>query len=311
MNLNAYVLVGPTAAGKSDVAMWIAEREGWSILSADSMVVYRGMDVGTAKPTVEARTRVPHEGLDLVAPGQGFSAGQFREFALQVLARKAGLGGAFIVVGGTGLYIKALICGLETSTADRTTRSRMQYRLETDGIEALGAELKRLDPAAHAALRDTRNPRRVIRAIERALSGVPQPDGWKAAPWMGGPAVGLWVEPVTLRQRIAERTAAMFAGGLLDEVRGLLAAGTLSDTAREAIGYAEAIACVSGECTREDAVDRTVRRTCQLAKRQRTWFRHQMPVHWIDATVLDTPRIAAAVLAAWREHGATVVRTEQ
>jgi tRNA dimethylallyltransferase len=311
MNLNAFILVGPTAAGKSDVAMLIAEREGWSIVSAESMMVYRGMDIGTAKPVAESRLRVPHECLDLVAPNQGFSAWQFREYALHALAGIVLSGRTAMLVGGTGLYVKALVCGLETGGADKTTRSRLQQRLETEGVEAVGAELKRLAPAAYAALRDASNPRRVIRAIERAEAGALAPDGWKAAPWKGGPAVGLWVDPDVLRQRIAKRTAAMFDGGLLDEVRGLLAAGTLSETAREAIGYAEAIACVSGECTMDSAVERTVRRTCQLAKRQRTWFRHQMPVDWIDATAMDTPRTAARVLAAWREHGATVIRSEQ
>lgn len=101
----------------------------------------------------------------------------------------------------------------------------------------------------------------------------------------------------------------MFDGGLVEEVRGLLAAGALSETAREAIGYAEAMAYLAGACTRQQAVERTAIRTCQLAKRQRTWFRHQMPVHWIDATDLDTQQAAAGVMAAWREHGATIIRT--
>jgi tRNA dimethylallyltransferase len=268
------------------------------------------MNIGTAKPSAEARARVPHDGLDLIAPDQGFSAWKFRELVLPSLAGRAGAGTTTIVTGGTGLYIKALVCGLDAGSEDRTLRFALQRRLEVEGVEALGAELKRLDPSMYAALSDPRNPRRVIRAIERAVAGDSALDGRKAPPWKGGPAVGLWVEPGVLRQRIAKRAAAMFSGGLLDEVRGLLAAGALSDTAVEAIGYAEARDCLSGECTMEEAVERTVRRTCQLAKRQRTWFRHQIPVHWIDATEPDTPRIAGQVLAAWREHGGTDIRSD-
>jgi tRNA dimethylallyltransferase len=307
MGLTAFILVGPTASGKSDVALRIAAAQGWCILAADSMVVYRGMDVGTAKPTPAARAAVPHDGLDLVPCSESFSAGRFREYALEALGRRTAAGSTVMVVGGTGLYVKALVCGLGGGVVGGAVREGVRARIESEGVDALAAELDRIDPAGSAAVRDRRNPRRVARAMERAVAGAPAPAGWRGSPWKGGPAVGLWIEPAALRMRVAERAAAMFRGGLLEEVRGLLAAGSLSETAREAIGYAEAIDCIRGRCTVDEAVSRTAVRTCQLAKRQRTWFRHQMPVRWVDSTDMDTEQAAAVVLAEWRANGQTEI----
>jgi tRNA dimethylallyltransferase len=310
MGHTAFILVGPTASGKSDVALRIAADRGWCILAADSMVVYRGMDIGTAKPTPAARAAVPHDGLDLVPCSESFSAGRFRDYALDAIARRAASGCTVMVVGGTGLYVKALVCGLGGGAVDGATMGRLRDRLESEGVDALARELDRIDPAGAAALRDRRNPRRVARALERAAAGTAPPAGWNGSSWKGGPAAGLWIEPDVLRRRVAARAEAMFRGGLIDEVRGLLAAGSLSETAREAIGYAEAIDFLGGRCTLEEAISRSATRTCQLAKRQRTWFRHQMPVRWIDATGMDTERAAAAVLVEWRANGPTEISTQ-
>lgn len=307
MGLRAFILVGPTAAGKSDVALRIASGGGWAVLSADSMLVYRGMDIGTAKPPAAARAIAPHDGIDAVSPSEVFSAGRFREYALEAISRRTAAGLSVMVAGGTGLYVKALVCGLDSVAADEEVRSVLRSRLETEGVDALAEELRRIDPAACASVRDLRNPRRVIRAIERVYAGGSGARRGSVPEWRGGPAVGLSVEPDELRRRIAERSAAMFRGGLVDEVRGLLAAGNLSDTARKAIGYAEAIDLVAGRCTVEEAVSRTTLRTCRLAKRQRTWFRHQMPVRWVDANDMDVERIGGDVLKAWREDGPTEI----
>lgn len=307
MGLRAFILVGPTAAGKSDVALRIASGGGWAILSADSMVVYRGMDIGTAKPAPAARAVAPHDGIDAVSPSEVFSAGRFRELAVDAISRRTAAGLSVMVVGGTGLYVKALVCGLDAGAADEEVRSALRRRMETEGVDALAEELRRIDPVAHASVRDLQNPRRVIRAIERASAGGSGTRQRHVPAWRGGPAVGLSVDPAELRQRIAERSAAMFRGGLVEEVRGLLDSGCLSDTARKAIGYAEAIDLIAGRCTVEEAVSRTTLRTCQLAKRQRTWFRHQIPVRWIDANDMDIERIGGDVLKAWREDGPTEI----
>ena len=304
--LSAYFLVGPTATGKSVVAHAIARAKGWRILSADSMLVYTGMDVGTAKPDRQTRSEVRYDGLDLVSPGERFSAGCFRRVALDALKRNRADGCPTIVVGGTGLYVKSLTHGLAPGgPRDGVEWAAREVSVTCDGAGAAREDMAQRSAAAMVAVRDPLNPRRVLRALERAEAGEEPPTHWLGKPASGGPLVGLWVELLELRRRIAARVDAMFSRGLLDEVRSLLAAGSLSATASQAIGYAEAIACLSERCTQAEARERIVQRTCQLAKRQRTWFRHQSPAEWVDVTQMSVGEAAERVSDLWRQHGPT------
>ncbi len=315
--LQAWFLVGPTASGKSAVAQHLAEQDAGAILSADAMLVYRGMDIGTAKPTAAERARVRYYGLDLVEPREPFSAGAYRAAALQALhdaaMRKLS---PLIVVGGTGLYIKSLIDGLALhSPAQLAIREEAGRRLAAGGVDALQTWLRQIDPERYAALADPHNPRRLTRALEMALAGDIPADG-------AGSVGGNWRKPVEsprilglkwslpqLYDRIQVRVQAIFAGGLLAEVERLLQSGFAdAPTARRAIGYAEAEAYLRAQYSLDEAMVRTAVRTRQLAKRQMTWFRHQCNVDWLalDAamTVAD---IAGAVRAYWQSHGPTPV----
>ncbi len=311
MQTSAHFLVGPTAVGKSSVAQWIAERGGRAILSADSMQVYRGMDIGTAKPSGAERTRVIHYGIDLTAPGVSFSVADWLAAAQAAFAAQAP--GTLLVVGGTGLYMRCLIEGLRGGAApDPVARARWQAVFENSGVAGLQEALRARQPEALAALADAQNARRLIRALELTEGGAALPERAWPARSAHVPFVGLRMEAEALKTRIESRVRAMYDHGFVAEVEGLLAgAAPLSETARQAIGYAEAIALLAGQCTREEAVMRTVQRTRQYAKRQRTWFARQASVDWIDVAP-DAPveAIGKAVLARWAELGATAVRAE-
>lgn len=306
----AFFLVGPTATGKTAVAQWIAERHDFDILSADSMLVYRGLDVGTAKPGREARARVRYWGIDLVEVGERFSVGDYRAAALRALDAAAAAGRRVIVVGGTGLYVKSLTDGLDRRLPpDLSVRARAARLLETDGITALQAWLKSTDTELYQSLPDQRNPRRLIRALEGAVTGAKMADkSWKkpdAAPRIPG----LRLPPAELYDRITARIREMYSGGLVEETRQLLAGGfDAAPTARQAIGYAEAIAVIRGECNLQEAIEQTALRTRRLAKRQMTWFRHQARVDWLEITAAQsTDQVAAMVLEHWRRHGPTPI----
>ncbi len=307
----AFFLVGPTAVGKSAVAHALARREGWAILSADALQVFRGMDIGTAKPTASERAEVTYCGLDLVAPDQEFSADAYLAEARAVLVRHAAEGRKTLVVGGTGLYVKALAHGWQPGgRVPDGVRAAWELALAEGGVEALREALGKRAPARLAALADPFNPRRLLRALEQAeLEGpVPAARAWATAE-PGVPLAGLHMEPAALRERIAGRVDAMLAGGLEEEVRALLARyGRLSRTAAQAIGYAEMTDVLAGRLTRAAARERMLARTRQLAKRQRTWFRHQVRVTWIDVTNgMETEAIATRVMAHWSEHGPTTI----
>jgi tRNA dimethylallyltransferase len=213
-----------------------------------------------------------------------------------------------IVVGGTGLYTSALVHGLpHNCEADPGLRAYWTERCERHGIQSLQEELRRRSPGQYQALDDKQNFRRLLRALELAAAGIAGPDrSWKDAP---SPAafVGLRYATEHLNSRIESRVTEMYAQGLLEEAQALVARyGTLSATAAKAIGYAEAFDCLAGRCSREEAVSRTVRRTKQLARRQRTWFAHQAEVRWIDVSPdMGTEAVAGQVLEQWMEHGPT------
>ncbi len=296
----AYVLVGPTGVGKSAVAQVLAESSGAVIVSADAMLVYEGMDIGTAKPTRAERGRVPHLGIDLAAPDKTFDAAAYRASVLVDWDSVAPPEQPRYVVGGTGLYVAALLRGLSASPPpDPARRAELEALHARHGVAGLQDELDRVAPGRRAALADDRNPRRLIRALEGAQSSPAWPIDRETCT-----LVGLDMEPRALEARLLARIQAMYDGGLLEEAQSLRARYALSRTALQAIGYAEAWAVLDGVCSHNEAVQRTLVRTRQLAKRQRTWFRRQHRVHWVNVAETESPALVAERVAeAWRTYG--------
>ena len=307
--LAAHFLVGPTASGKSAVAQYLAllGHPPRPILSADSMTIYRGMDVGTAKPEAADRAAVPSFGFDLVDPDRPFSVGDWLAAVRAAAPAIAACGAPPIVVGGTGLYVKCLTEGLDSAPVDPAHRAAAEALLNAEGLEALQAAARALNPAEFAKLRDPENPRRVVRAYELLASGQPLPVvEERPRPKLAG----LALPPEELRARIARRARQMFAYGLVEEVRALRAKyPALSDTARHAIGYEEAARVLDGKISEEEAIRLVAVRTGQYAKRQMTWFRHQADVVWIEVGPRDgVERLAGKVQAVWRTHGPAALR---
>jgi tRNA dimethylallyltransferase len=278
-------IVGPTASGKSELALALAAALPVEILVADSRQVYRGMDIGTAKPDAAARARVPHHLIDLVAPDAPFSVAQWVDRARGLVPEIAARGNLPLVVGGTGLYVTSLVDGHDYASQPWSPerRRRLAFELESEGLGPLAARLERLAPEA-AARTDLRNPRRVLRALERAEAGG-QVTAPRIEPWPGRLAlIGLSRPRAALYARIDRRAAAFFAGGLVDEVRRLLAAGFGPELApMTGHGYREAARLLAGEWPLATAIEVTARRTRQYAKRQLSWFRRDPRIVWLDA----------------------------
>ena len=299
----AHVLCGPTASGKTDLAHAIARQTGWPILSADAMQVYQGMDIGTAKPTAEERKSLRYSGLDWVSPDQSFSVGTYKEMAL-AFVRQMPADQPVLIVGGTGLYIKALLQGLDDMPpVDPAIRAEVETLFAEQGLEAVQAACRCLSPERYQRLQDPNNPRRVMRALELAKMGVPLESRWDRIPPRGQTTM-IDVESGRLHERIQRRAAHMFANGLLEETAALQERWPcLSPTARQAIGYREAAAVLDGTMDLDAALQQTCTRTRQYARRQRTWFRHQLPCESIVRPE-DEPidRVAERVLVAWRSR---------
>ena len=278
-------IVGPTASGKTDLALALARRLPVEILVADSRQVYRRMDVGTAKPDAAARSAVPHHLLDLVAPDEPFSVAQWVQHARRIIPEIAARGRMPMLVGGTGLFVAALVDGHDYAAQGWSPdlRARLIRTLEVDGLAPLVTQLGTRFPAA-AARTDLRNPRRVVRALERTEAG----DGGASPvskPYDGRLAlVGISRPRDELYRRIDDRAAALFANGLLEEVRALVDAGYGPDLRpMSGHGYREAAAHLAGESSLEEAIATTARRTRQYAKRQLTWFRRDSRIMWLSA----------------------------
>lgn len=314
----AYFLIGPTAVRKSSVAQWIAENAGYEILSADSMLVYTGMDIGTAKPSAADRSSVRYHGINLTTPNKPFSVWAYRRYACNALTESALNGRKTIVVGGTGLYIKSLTDGLTLiPSSDPELREYWTRALEEKGVGVLQEALREKSAVLYESLRDKQNGRRLIRALELAETGIEKPRktwvrgaGYEVPSSQDAPLAGLMLPADQLKSSIELRVAEMYRAGFVEEVRGLLERyAELSFTARQAIGYAEVIDFLNGRCSLEDAAARTVIRTRQLAKRQKTWFRNQADVRWIDIDIeMTTPEIAELVLDHWKKYGPTEIR---
>ncbi len=309
----AWLLAGATATGKTAVAQLLAEQLGCAILSADAMLVYRGMDIGTAKPTPAERGSVPYSGIDLVTPAEPFSTGAWLADAVRALRKPSpsstGVSSenpGLIVAGGTGLYLKALTDGFDSEASDPLCRARWQALFEREGLIALQHALAERVPGALASRIAPSNPRRLIRALEHLDTCGSLPQQWSLNP-PAAPVTVLRLPRAQLHARIARRVERMFRQGLLDEVRMLRQLYPCwSATAAQAIGYTEACAVLDGTLGLREATERIVIRTRQLAKRQETWFRHQTQAVWLEIDDCDPPeRIAQRVLDTWRQHGPT------
>jgi tRNA dimethylallyltransferase len=278
------VILGPTASGKSALAMALAEAIGGEILSADSMQVYRGMAIGTAKPTADEQRRVQHHLIDVVDPTENFAVSQFVERADAAVADAAHRSVPIIVTGGTPLYYKSLFEGLfEGPSADETIRQR----LNEQPLDALHARLAQIDPPSAQRIH-VNDRRRIVRALEvYEITGQPisslQTDWTSGAKRHAATWFGLNWEKDALNRRINARVKQMIEQGWLEETRSLLDQyGTLSQTAAEATGYHELIAHLKGEMSLDDAIEQIKIATRQLARRQMKWFRRWPQVKWLD-----------------------------
>ena len=306
----ALILAGPTATGKTAVANEIARRTGALVLSADSMLVYRGMDIGTAKPAPAELRGIDFRGADLAAPDEEFNAWRWLEAARAAFADAEKTARPVIVAGGTGLYINALARGLDAPAPPAPgLRAELENLLAEGGAPALFARAEALSPGAAAGLSDPRNPRRLIRLIERLETGAAPPSPPRATcdfSCAATPAAGLDAPPEILAARIQQRAEKMFRDGLLDEAAALRSRyPEFSRTAGKGIGYAEALAVLDGGISVEEAIEKTALRTRQLAKRQRAWFRRQLAVEWTasPADETDVARAAAEIEKIWRRNG--------
>lgn len=296
-------VVGPTASGKTDLALRIALAKDGEVVSADSMQVYRGMDIGTGKIPAAERT-VPHFGLDLVDPGEPYSAALFQSYARKCFKDIHARGKRAILCGGTGFYVRAAIDGYEFPKGEQVGNSiRDHYHafVQENGAQALWEALNKVDPES-AAIIPPADVKRVIRAFELLDDGTSyaqQRERLASIPQVV-PCVflGLRVEPDILRRRIDHRVDTMFESGLVEEVRSLLDSGFRQGiTAPQAIGYKEVVAALDGEISLDEAKERIKVSTRRYAKRQRTWFRKDSRIIWLDADSGDLEDLERQALA--------------
>jgi tRNA dimethylallyltransferase len=290
-------VVGATATGKSDLAVELALLLDGEVVNADSMQLYRGMDVGTAKLPEAERRGVPHHLLDVWDVRVAANVAEYQSLVRPQLLEIAARGRRAVLVGGSGLYVRAALDDLAFPGTDEAVRSRLEAELVEAGPAVLHARLAAVDPPAAAAILPT-NGRRVVRALEVVeitgrpfTASLPEP-GTYAVPAV---QVGLAVDRSTLDARIESRVDRMWQQGLVDEVRGLAAAGLREGrTASRALGSAQVLRHLDGDCTEDQARAETVRATRRFARRQDSWFRRDRRVHWLAA---DDPDLVATVLA--------------
>ncbi|ERS89522.1 tRNA (adenosine(37)-N6)-dimethylallyltransferase MiaA [Halomonas sp. PBN3] len=304
----AILLMGPTAAGKTDLAIALHERLGVELISVDSAMVYRGMDIGSAKPSAEELARAPHRLIDIRDPAEPYSAADFREDALREMREISAAGRVPLLVGGTMMYLKQLLHGVANlPSADPVVRAGLEAELESRGLAALHAELGRVDPASAARIHPN-DPQRLLRALEVfRLSGRPLSELWaeqrpETFPWRTL-SIGLApADRAVLHERIAARFRAMLAQGLVEEVAALRARGDLDASlpAMKSVGYRQVWEYLDGEVDRAGLEQRGIVATRQLAKRQLTWMRGWEALHWVDPLVGDP---LAEVLKLVRQFG--------
>ena len=297
-------MVGATGTGKSDLSLSIVEglaRAGMTaeIVNADAMQLYRGMDIGTAKLPVDERRGIPHHLLDVLDPSQEASVADYQVDARAAVEAIEGRGHVPVLVGGSGLYVSSVVQDFRFPGTDAGIRARLEAELGAEGPGALYRRLKERDPGAAEAI-GPHNGRRIVRALEVIEitgedfgSGLPE----GAAPWRESTTIALRAPRDQLVPRLDERVRRMWADGILDEVRGL---GGLGVTASRAIGYAQAIAQLSGELSEIDAIEQTQALTRRYARRQVSWFRRYRDAHWLDFD--DTDLHATALRLAIGEY---------
>ena len=288
------MIVGPTASGKSDIAMGVARLIGGAeVVTLDSMQVYRGMDIGTATPTAVEQAEVPHHLIDLAEPSEEFAVAELQARARAVIGEIRDRGTVPVLVGGTGLYVRAVIDEFRIPGRYLEVRAELEAELDT---EALHRRLAALDPAA-AGRMEPSNRRRIVRALEVTIgsgrpfsSYGPGLDHYPPTPFV---QVGLRWDRDRLDDRIAARYQRQLAGGFLDEVTAL-SVRPMSRTASQALGYKELLAHVRGEMTLDEALDLAVVRTRRFARRQERWFRRDPRIRWLDA-----PTSPVDIMCAW------------
>lgn len=278
-------VVGPTATGKSDLGLALAEHLGGEVVNADALQLYRGLDIGTAKLAVAERRGVPHHLLDVLDPDEDATVAAYQEAARAALADIDARGARAVAVGGSGLYVRALLDHMEFPGTDPQVRADLEARVEAEGSRALHAELARLDPVAADGI-GPRNARRVVRALEViALTGRPYSANLPSHEYeVPAVQIGLDCDRAVLDARVQARVDRMWAAGLVDEVRALLDRPSgIGRTASRAVGYAEVLAALRGEITLDEARAQVVAGTRRLARKQMGWFGRDPRVHWLDA----------------------------
>jgi tRNA dimethylallyltransferase len=298
-------IVGPTGTGKSQLALDVAERLDAEIVNADAMQFYRGMDIGTAKLPVAQRRGIPHHQLDVLDVTETATVARYQSAAAADIEAIAGRGKVPVLVGGSMLYIQSLLDDWSFPTTDPAVRAKWEQRLAEIGVDRLHGELADRDPAAAASILPT-DGRRIVRALEVVeLTGQPFA---ASAPTIGTPRwdaviIGLDCGTELLDERLARRTETMFADGLVDEVTTLLGRGLRDGvTASRALGYAQVIADLDAGGTGDAAREPTFVGTRRYVRRQRSWFRRDHRIHWLDASrAADNAEVVAAALRAWRQ----------
>ncbi|MFN8196441.1 MAG: tRNA (adenosine(37)-N6)-dimethylallyltransferase MiaA [Nocardioidaceae bacterium] len=298
-------VVGATASGKTALSLALAERLGGEIVNTDAMAVYRGMDIGTAKPGAEERARVRHHLLDLLDVTEPLTVAEFQQRARATIAELRGRGVTPVLVGGSALYTRAILDRFEFPGTDPDLRARLEGELEQLGVAALFARLQQRDPRAAADIRPD-NGRRIVRALEVGeLTGRSYTATLPTLDYADPHTVqlGVDIDRPALDARIEQRVQRMFDAGLVEEVRRLLAAGLAEGrTAREAIGYRQVTAFLEGELTLDEAHEKTVQATRRFARRQESWFRKDPRITWL---AWDDPALVEKAVSVVRGVGAT------
>ncbi|MDO4910838.1 MAG: tRNA (adenosine(37)-N6)-dimethylallyltransferase MiaA [Corynebacterium sp.] len=280
-------IIGPTASGKSALSLDVAEHLDGEIINVDSMQLYKGMDIGTAKLSVDERRGIPHHQLDVIDVTETASVARYQQEAVADVNEILSRGKEAIMVGGSMLYIQSLVDDWQFPPTDREVRAKWMARQDEIGVEALHAELAAVDPAA-AAIIETKDPRRIVRALEVIeLTGKPfaasQPPIDAPARW-GTTIIGLDTTPEWLNPRIELRTKLMFEQGFVEEVEKLKEQGLIKDsTAGRAIGYAQVLDYLDGLISLDEAIEQTIFSTRRYVRRQKAWFKRDPRTQWIDA----------------------------
>lgn len=290
-------IVGPTASGKSSLSLALAHELDGEIVNVDSMQLYRGMDIGTAKLPLAERQGIPHHLLDIWEVTKTASVAEYQQRAVETVEEISNRGKLPILVGGSMLYMQSLVDAWQFPPTDPEVRGRYESLLKEIGIDRLHAQLAAVDPVAASIIED-RDPRRTVRALEVIeLTGKPfqasQPPKNAPTRW-GTRMIGLETTPEWLNPRIAQRTDAMFEQGLIDEIHRLVGQGLAKDsTAGRAIGYAQGLGVIDGHLTIDEACEDTKLRTRRYVRRQKSWFRRDKRITWIDAANYDVAELVA------------------